>query len=58
MPMCYLLSVYARKGTAKKDDDVTLCRKDWLNCIVALIVDYFCVILPILLIFTVCFVFQ
>uniref|UniRef100_A0A6V7QQM5 Uncharacterized protein n=1 Tax=Ananas comosus var. bracteatus TaxID=296719 RepID=A0A6V7QQM5_ANACO len=46
-------NVYARKGTAKKDDDVTLCRKDWLSCMVALIVDYFCVILPILLIFTV-----
>ncbi|OAY78700.1 Uncharacterized protein ACMD2_02163 [Ananas comosus] len=46
-------NVYAGKGTAKKDDDVTLHRKDWWSCMVALIVDYFCVILPILLIFTV-----
>ncbi|XP_072973751.1 uncharacterized protein At4g17910 isoform X1 [Typha angustifolia] len=44
---------YARAEEAKKDDNLTSCRKDWRSFMVSLVMDYFCVVLPILSIITV-----
>ncbi|XP_072991598.1 uncharacterized protein At4g17910 isoform X2 [Typha latifolia] len=43
---------YAREEEAKKDDNLTSCRKDWRSFMVSLFMDYFCVVLPILSIIT------
>ncbi|XP_072973752.1 uncharacterized protein At4g17910 isoform X2 [Typha angustifolia] len=43
---------YARAEEAKKDDNLTSCRKDWRSFMVSLVMDYFCVVLPILSIIT------